>query len=82
MGHHRNRQYSPTMTLSMFVHQVLSEDSSCQNAANNLNVGRIKAGTEKFSSHTRAYCMARQRLPLQMIADLVKESGKQLTKMA
>ena len=74
----RDRQYSPTTTLSMFIYQMLSEDSSCQNAVNNLNVEKIKSGDSTCSSNTAAYCRARQRLPQGVIEELVRKSGKHL----
>ena len=75
----RDREYSPTTTLSMFVHQMLSQDSSCQNAVNNLNVERVKNGESPYSCNTAAYCMARQRLPKKAVKELVRVSGKHLT---
>ncbi len=57
---HRERQYPPTVTLAMFLGQVISADGSCQNAVNEANVSRVLNGLSPNSTSTGAYCTARQ----------------------
>jgi hypothetical protein len=59
----------------MFIKQVLSADSSCQHAVNNMNIERIASGDTVMSSSTGAYCIARQRLDIEMLKELVKKSS-------
>ena len=72
---HRERLFSPTETLSMFLAQALSADRSCQQAVNDAAVKRVVAGLPVCSTHTGAYCRARQRLPMRMIATLAGYTG-------
>ncbi|HHA19527.1 MAG TPA: IS4 family transposase, partial [Methylophaga sp.] len=67
---HRERLFPPTETLSMFLAQAMSTDSSCQKAINDVAVKRLLGGLPVCSTHTGAYCQARQRLPLNMIKEL------------
>ena len=78
MPEYRERIYSPTDTLSMFMSQALNEDSSCQHVVNEWFMIRQAAGLGAVSTHTGAYCRARQRLPTQMIRELVGHSGTEL----
>ncbi len=41
---HRERLFPPTETLSMFITQVLSADSSCQNAVDKVSVATVFDG--------------------------------------
>lgn len=75
---HRERLFPPTETLSIFVAQALSADGSCQNAVNEAAVKRMAAGLRPCSTHTGAYCRARQRLPLQMVSALARSAGQAL----
>jgi hypothetical protein len=58
---HRERLFPPTETLSMFLAQALSADRSCQQAVNEAAVKRLASGLPLCSTHTGAYCRARQR---------------------
>jgi hypothetical protein len=75
---HRERLFPPTETLSMFVAQALSEDRSCQKAVNDAAVKRMGAGLRPCSTNTGAYCRARQRVPLQMVSELARYTGRTL----
>lgn len=75
---HRERDYPPTLTLSLFLGQVMSADGSCQNAVNALNVNRALMGLSPLSGETGGYCTARKRLPLEMVRVLAQESGRLL----
>jgi len=73
---HRERLYTPTNTLSLFLAQAMNTDASCQNTVNHHVVERVFNGLSACSTTTGAYCKARQRLPTNMIAELVKQSGQ------
>ncbi len=75
---HRERHYPPTVALSMFLGQVMNADSSCQNAVNQANVDRLLGGLSARSARTGGYCIARQRLPLNLVRILARQSGQLL----
>ena len=79
---HRERLYPPTETLSMFLAQALSTDRSCQRAVNDAVIKRLAGGMTPCSTHTGAYCRARQRLPVEMVSTLVRKSGQLMTETA
>ncbi len=72
---HRERQFPPTLTLAMFLGQIMSADGSCQNAVNEAIVARLLAGMNPGSANTSGYCQARQRLPQEMVSTLARQSG-------
>jgi len=72
---HRERQFPPTVTLAMFLGQIMSADGSCQNAVNEASVARLLAGMHPGSVNTSGYCQARQRLPQEMVGALARQSG-------
>lgn len=72
---HRERLFPPTETLSMFLAQALSADRSCQKAVDDAAIKRLIGGLPLCSTHTGAYCRARQRLPVEMVAALARHSG-------
>lgn len=76
---HRERNYPPTKTLSMFLRQVMSPDGSCQNAVNEAQVNRQLSGLRPGSVHTGGYCLARQRLPQEMVYTLARRAGELLS---
>ncbi|MDB9953199.1 IS4 family transposase [Porticoccaceae bacterium] len=71
---HRERQFPPTETLSMFLAQALNNDSSCQKAVNDWAVSRALSGLMS-STATGGYCRARQRLPTDMVSVLVRHTA-------
>jgi hypothetical protein len=79
---YRERMFPPTETLSMFLTQTLSADRSCQKAVNDTAVNRVARGLPRCSTHTGAYCRARQRLPMEMISTLVRQTGRRITAQA
>ena len=79
---YRERLYPPTVTLSMFMRQVLEADGSCQKAVNGWAAQRVADGLSPCSVHTGGFCRARQRLPLEMISGLTRETGCLLSKKA
>lgn len=73
---HRERLYPPTETLSIFVAQALSTDRSCQKAVDDAAVRRVSGGLSGCSTHTGGYCRARARLPLEMVRELARFTGR------
>lgn len=73
---HRERQFPPTETLSMFIAQALSADRSCQNIVNQSALQRLTSGLNPCSTHTGGYCRARQRLPLAMVTEFTRHVGQ------
>ena len=76
---HRERQFPPTETLSMFLAQAMSADRSCQKAVNDAAVKRIVGGLTPCSTATGGYCQARQRLPLTMVSTLARYTGQHIS---
>jgi hypothetical protein len=72
---HREQYYPPTVTLSMFMGQVLSADGSCQKAVNEAAVNCLANGLQAGSVNTGGYCIARQRLPQEMVSALARQTG-------
>jgi hypothetical protein len=79
---HRERLYPPTVTLSMFMRQVLEADGSCQKAVNGWAAQRAADGLGACSVRTGGYCRARQRLPLEMVSALTRQTGQLLSQKA
>jgi hypothetical protein len=79
---HRERLYSPTVTLSMFMMQALNEDGSCQKVVNAWAARREAEGLSANSVGTGSYCKARQRLPIGMVMALTRASGRLLSMQA
>lgn len=79
---HRERLYPPTVTLSMFMRQVLEADGSCQKAVNGWAAQRAADGLHPCSARTGGYCRARQRLPLRMVSALARQTGCLLSQKA
>jgi hypothetical protein len=78
VGHeHRERLFTPLVTLWGLIGQSLHADPSCRAA-----VARILTafGDPKTSGDTSAYCQARGRLPERMIEELVVKMAKRLEK--
>jgi Transposase DDE domain len=79
---HRERLYPPTVTLSMFMRQALEADGSCQKAVNGWAAQRTADGLQAGSVRTGGYCRARQRLPLEMVSALTRQTGCMLSHRA
>jgi len=79
---HRERLYPPTVALSMFMRQVLESDGSCQKAVNGWAAQRAADGLTPCSVRTGGFCRARQRLPLEMVSTLTRETGRLLSQKA
>ena len=79
---HRERLYPPTTTLSIFMRQTLEADASCQKAVNGWAAQRAADGLRACSVRTGGYCRARQRLPLEMVRALARNTGRLLSQKA
>ncbi len=75
---HRERLFPPTETLSMFLAQALNADRSCQKAVSNTALHRMAGGLPPCSTHTGAYCRARERLPTPMVSTLARSTGQRV----
>ena len=82
LPHHRERLYPPTVTLSMFMRQALEADGSCQKAVNGWAAQRVADGLSPGSVRTGGYCRARQRLPLEMVSAITRQTGLLLSQKA
>jgi hypothetical protein len=78
----RQRIYTPWITLSIFLSQILSDDHSCDDAVDRFQKFRYDQGLPAVSAETTSYCEARQRLPEGVFWDLVKQSGKSIHERA
>lgn len=79
---HRERLYPPTVTLSMFIQQILDSDKSCQHAVDCWALQRVADGLSPSSTDTGAYCKARKRLPVAMLRTLTQQTGGLLSERA
>jgi Transposase DDE domain len=77
---YRERKYPPTVALAMFLGQVLSPDGSCQNAVNEAIVNQLLSGEAASSANTGGYCLARQRLPVELVSELARQTGTVMDK--
>jgi hypothetical protein len=77
-----DRNFSPLVTLWVFLGQVLSADHSCRAAVARLLAHRLSRGQPPCSAETGAYCQARQRLPETFFADVACSVGRSLDAQA
>lgn len=78
LPNYRERIFTPTITLSIFLKQAFSPISSCTNAVNNFIVETKEKFSKKVSNSTGSYCRSRQKLPIEMIQALTKYTGMQV----
>ena len=79
---HREREFPPTETLSMFLSQVMSADRSCQNTVDQSALTRLSYGMGSISTNTGGYCRARKRLPVEIISELARYTATAVAKMS
>lgn len=72
----RERVFTPLVTLSTFLSQVLDADQSMRQAVARLLADRVAHDLPACSPDTRAYCKARQRLPERVFAELTRQTGR------
>lgn len=70
--------YKPLVTLWTFLSQVLSPDHSCRDAVARLRAFLTADGQTPCAPETGPYCKARQRLPENVCARLVRDTGSEL----
>jgi Transposase DDE domain len=78
---HRKRVYPPTLTLAMFLGQTLNADGSCRNAVAQANLNRLLENDDAASQNTASYCEARQRLEMDVVRSLRKETAAAMTEV-
>jgi hypothetical protein len=78
----RSRVYTPWITLTMFLSQILSSDQSCGDALERFQKYRKDCGLPPVADDTASYCEARQRLPEDVVWELARRSGQSIHKMA
>jgi Transposase DDE domain len=78
----RSRIYTPWITLSMFLSQILSSDHSCGDALGRFQKYRKDCGMPPVADNTASYCEARQRLPEEVVWELARRSGQSIHKKA
>lgn len=71
----RARVYTPHITMSLFVQQVLTKDCSCSDMVTEFNKQRMTQGRREVSTNTTSYCAARVRVPLKAIEQLTKQTA-------
>jgi hypothetical protein len=80
---YRDRVYTPMVTLCAFLSQAIAKDDpSCENAVSRVLADRVRRKLKPCSTDTSSYCVARRRLPEQVIADLARERGQELHRKA
>jgi Transposase DDE domain len=72
----RDRLFSPLLTLWTFLSQALSADGSCRDAVARLLAWRAAQGRTPCSADPSSYCQARQRLPLDLVRTLTRQTGQ------
>ena len=74
----KERIYTPFVTLCMFLSQVLDPDHSCRAAVARLIVWLVVNDREPCSPETNSYSDAHQRLPLEVIVELVHQTARKI----
>jgi hypothetical protein len=72
---YRERIFTPTITLAMFLKQALSIDRSCTQVVNEFIIDNLDGLPKNISKSTGSFCRSRQKLPLQLIEELVRYTG-------
>lgn len=70
--------YTPLVTLGVFLSQVLDPDHSCRAAVARLIVWLAVHGRKTCSPQTSSYCEARQRLPLEVVVALTRQTARRI----
>jgi hypothetical protein len=78
----RDRDYSPLVTLAVFLSQCQDADPSLRQAVLRRIAQQAAQGERQSSSNTAAYSRARRRLPEEFLADLTRHTGKRLMRDA
>src|SRR3954465_9597816 len=78
----RERIYTPSITLAIFLSQVLADDHSCDDAVDRFQKYRFDHGLPRVATSTGSYSDARQRLPENLVWDLVRRVGRSIHEKA
>lgn len=76
---YRERIFTPTVTLAMFIKQALNFDRSCVSVVNDFIIDNINELPRNISKSTGSFCRSRQKLPLKLIKELVHYTGSAIT---
>ena len=74
--------YTPLVTLSVFLSQVLDPDHSCRAAVARLIVWLAVNRRKTCAAETNTYCEARQRLPLGVVVRLAHQTAREIDGLA
>jgi len=74
----RARTFTPWITFSMFLSQILSSDHSCEDALDRFQKYLNDCGLPPVSNNTASFCEARQRLPEEVVWELARRSGQSI----
>jgi hypothetical protein len=69
----RDRCFTPSTTLSLFVSQVLSRADACSTVVTDFNRERKRQKLPPVCEDASAYCKARAKLPVELIDQLSKQ---------
>jgi hypothetical protein len=72
---YRRRIYTAPVTLWTFLSQVLSQDHSCRDAVARVFAWRVSQNLKSCSTNPGSYCEARQRLPLEAIRKVARDTA-------
>jgi hypothetical protein len=72
----RERNFTPAITLGLFVSQMLSRGDSCSTVMTHFNRERKRKGLMPVCDDASAYCKARARLPIKLIDQLSSQIVK------
>jgi hypothetical protein len=75
VGQTRDRIFTPLVTLSLFLCQLLSDEHTCLPVVARLLAWRTARGLPACSADTGGYCKARQRLPETLLPRLVRQTA-------
>ena len=70
--------YTPFITICVFLSQILDPDHSCRAAVARLIVWLSSNGRKPCAPETGTYCEARQRIPVNVIKDLVHQTSSKI----
>lgn len=68
----RERDYTPAITLGLFVRQSLSRDDACSTVVTKFNRERKRQGLAPCCSDASAFCKARAKLSVELIDTLTR----------
>lgn len=72
---YRDRIYSPIVTTSCLLSQVIADDQSLQATVSRLIAAKAAANEELPSANTSAYSQARSRLPIELLKGCFEKVG-------